>query len=157
MSVPEMTLCHIIDDSTGSILLKKANRGVSKGKWNAVGGKIEPKETPYEGAIREAYEESGLLVEDLFYHGRMLFHLDAADFVVHLFSTHNVTGSLKASDEGNLLWFKLSEIPYDDMWDDDNYWMGLMLRGILFDAEFFYYKGNGAVQKAIIDRKFPKA
>ena len=73
--VIEATICHVIRGRR--LLLKRANRGISVGKWNAPGGKIEAGETPEECAQREVLEETGLSVSRLFlsrdahiHHGR---------------------------------------------------------------------------------------
>ena len=89
----DLTLCHVIND--GSVLLKLATRGVSKGKWNGPGGKIDAGETPEACAIREVLEETGLDVKNLFYHGELRFHMDGGEdlsFIVHLFSTKSFEG-----------------------------------------------------------------
>ena len=142
------TLCHVIDSDR--ILLKKANRGVSIGKWNAPGGKIEGDETPEQNAIREVDEETGLLVKNLFYHGLINFHLGGKEETssgVHLFSTKEFEGAIKPSDEGEVKWFPISRLPINEMWDDDNYWLDLMWKGRKFDADFYLNKDNTKVTR----------
>lgn len=133
------TLCHVIDNDR--LLLKRASRGISMGKWNAPGGKIENGESPEACAIRETYEETGLRVENLFYHGLMKFVVNGnrePSFLVHLFSSENASGELKEGDEGELRWFSTKELPFDSMWEDDRYWMHLMLERRKFDAVFCF-------------------
>lgn len=146
------TMCHILDGE--KLLLKMANRGVSKGKWNAPGGKINDGETPEECAIREVYEETGLRIRDLFSHGVMNFHLGGGDettIIVHLFSTREFDGTPKSSEEGEVQWFDSGGLPYDDMWDDDNYWIGLMLKKKRFNADFYFDKSSKYVTKYTIN------
>src|SRR5712664_847056 len=69
--VIEATICHVVRGRR--LLLKKANRGISDGKWNAPGGKSEPGEEPEQCARREVFEETGLKVYELFYHGALTF------------------------------------------------------------------------------------
>ena len=84
----------------------------------------------------------------------MIFYFeDGKRFKVHVFSTHNFEGKLRASDEGELAWFKISEIPYDQMWDDDQFWLTLMLRSVKFDAKV-YFNENGIVDEMTIYRRF---
>lgn len=147
----DLTVCHIIDGSR--LLLIKNVRGISKGKWNAPGGKIEAAETPEEGAIREVQEETGLKIADLAYHGPLNFYMDgqeALSFTVHLFSTKGFGGEVKSSSEGEVKWFDIDKIPYEEMWDDDIYWMPLMLKGRRFAVDFYYDKDNKKVVRCIV-------
>ncbi|MEZ4719172.1 MAG: NUDIX domain-containing protein [Caldilineaceae bacterium] len=51
---------------------KKAN-DMHAGKWNGLGGKFEPGETPEDCAIREIQEESGLTVRNPALRGILTF------------------------------------------------------------------------------------
>lgn len=144
------TNCHIIDRKGNKLLLKLATRGVSKGRWNCLGGKIEKGESAVQSAAREAYEESGLRIRKPFYHGKLRFHVHGRVFEVSLFSTSSFSGKLRETDEGRLKWFDIGKLPYDRMWDDDKYWIVPMLHGKVFDSEFYYDKRNKKVIKAVI-------
>jgi len=149
--VTRATLCHII--SNDSLLLKMANRGISKGKWNGPGGKFEKGETPKQCAVRETLEETGLLMKNPFYHGRLLFFMDGKrklEIIGYLFSARKFTGKIRPSEEGEVRWFKIGSLPYERMWDDDKAWINLMVAGKRFDAYFYYGKGNKKVKECII-------
>lgn len=140
----EATLCHIIDGDR--LLLQRKSAGLfGEGKWNGVGGKLKAEEAPMEGAAREALEETGLLVSDLKPHGAVNFYFGQrakADWVVHVFSTRTFKGELKPSEEGDLRWFALDEVPYGEMWQDDEHWLPLLLDGKRFKGDF-YFNGDG--------------
>ena len=141
-----MTLCEIV--SGKKILLKMANRGVSKGNWNGLGGKIEQNETPEEGVVREVEEESGLKIKDLQKIGVLNFYKSSRDELfarVHLFYSESFSGELLESDEGELRWFNIDAIPYDKMWPDDEFWFPLLLRGFRFDGDFVFDSGMKSV------------
>lgn len=141
--VIEATICHVIRGHR--ILLKKANRGISVGKWNAPGGKFEAGESSEECARREVEEETGLRVSELFFHGVLTFMMDGGKTLHtrgHLFSTSKSTGRARSSDEGEVRWFQLDGLPVDEMWEDDLFWIPLMLRRIRFDATFSYDSAN---------------
>ena len=125
--------------------MKKATRGISAGKWNAPGGKSEAGEAPDACARREVFEETGLRVRELFYHGALSFYMEGVK-TLHtralLFSTRGAVGRAAGSEEGPVKWFPLSELPFDEMWEDDRLWIPLMLRGTRFNAKFAYDKTN---------------
>ena len=128
--------------------MKRATRGISKGKWNAPGGKIEPGESPEENARREVREETGLRVRNLFYHGAISFFMGGGrklGIKVHLFSTRQFHGRMSSTDEGEVGWFGVTEIPFLEMWDDDKYWIQLMLARSRFNAKFYYDRANRKV------------
>ena len=136
----EATICHIIDGDR--LMLQKKSAGLfGEGKWNGVGGKLKAGETPQEGAVREALEETGLLASHLKRHGALNFYFGQKampDWVVHVFSTSSFEGVLKPSEEGALRWFALDEIPYEEMWQDDEHWLPLLLEGRRFNGDFYF-------------------
>lgn len=135
----EATICWILKD--GKALLKLAKKGISEGRWNAVGGKVEANETALDCVRREVSEETGLKIKDPKYHGKLTFVLGEEKikpWIIHVFSVNEFTGKLKESEEGELKWFSLDKIPFDKMWQDDTHWVPLMLQGKRFDGEFFF-------------------
>lgn len=148
------TLGHVIKGD--KILLKFATRGISKGKWNAPGGKFDKGEPPEQCIIRETYEETGLRIRKPFYHGKLYFFLDGRKKLTvegWLFSARKFSGKPHSTEEGEVRWFSTSSIPYDRMWDDDKYWMNLMLAGIRFDSYFYYDRTNTKVVRSVIKLK----
>ena len=68
------TLCYVRDnDKTLMIHRVKNENDMHAGKWNGLGGKLEPGETPEACAIREIREESGLRVQNLIFKGIITF------------------------------------------------------------------------------------
>lgn len=132
------TLCYIL--TNGKVLLLKKSEGLfGGGRWNGLGGKIDKGEMPEQACVREVFEESGLSVNKLRYHGLLKFWFgDDFDWVVHVFSTNAYEGELRESTEGILKWIDLDKIPHDEMWDDDRHWLPLLLKGKSFEGEFHY-------------------
>ena len=143
----EASLCHIV--RSRKLLLKKANRGISAGRWNGPGGKLEPGETPTQNVVREVREETSLQIVEPVYHGRIEFYMNGAntlDYLVHVFLAKRFSGRPRPSEEGRVKWFRVDTIPYAEMWDDDRYWLPLLLNGVRFNARFFYNKENSRVK-----------
>ncbi|MEZ4560192.1 MAG: 8-oxo-dGTP diphosphatase [Caldilineaceae bacterium] len=84
---------------------KKAN-DMHAGKWNGLGGKFEPGETPEDCAIREIQEESGLTVRNPALRGILTFPgFDGEeDWYAFVFVANTFEGELIESDEGELHW-----------------------------------------------------
>lgn len=147
------TLCEVVSERR--LLLKLATRGISVGKWNGLGGKIEKGETPEESALREIREEADIVPRHIERWGRIDFYRgsrrkkfgDAYLFVVDRFS-----GSPTSGEEGEVRWFQYGKIPYEKMWDDDRYWLPLLLQGYRFDMEFVYDSGMKRVKEARLTR-----
>jgi 8-oxo-dGTP diphosphatase len=138
------TLCFILHDNR--VLLLKKNPGLfGAGKWNAPGGKLQPKETTEYCAVREVYEETGLTVQQPTRVGMLSFFKYNKrvnpDWIAHLFLTREFRGTLKESKEGLLRWFPVAEPPLDEMWEDDRHWYKHAVEGTRFRGEF-YFKGD---------------
>jgi len=134
------TLCHIIKNNR--LLLQKKSKGLfGEGKWNGVGGKLEMSESLEACVTREVFEETGLKVLDLRFHGVLNFYFgdrNELDWVVYVFSTKVFEGKPKAGGEGDLQWFAFEAIPYNEMWQDDKHWLPLLLADKSFRGNFYF-------------------
>lgn len=133
------TLLFVIRDH--KILLIRKKRGLGAGKINGPGGKLEAGETPLECAIRECQEEIGIHVSAAAteYCGDNRFQfVDGYSIHVHVFRAYSFEGELVESDEATPLWFDLSQIPYDEMWDDDRYWLPMVVAGTPFSGTWIF-------------------
>lgn len=125
----------------GKILLGLKKRGFGVGKFNGFGGKLEDSETVLDAAIRECREEVGLTPLDIEKVAEIHFAEDYS-FAMHLFVCHIWTGKIIESDEMKPMWFDLNNLPYEQMWDDDKYWMPLVKQGKKFKAYFNFESDN---------------
>jgi len=127
------------------LLLKKSKGLFGQGKWNAPGGKILPNEEPKTCAVREVFEETGLVVENIEQIGLLHFYKNSqrenSDWTVHAFLTHQFIGVPIDGREGRLKWFKMDSLPFDEMWEDDQYWCRLALEGMRLEG-WFYFSGD---------------
>jgi 8-oxo-dGTP diphosphatase/2-hydroxy-dATP diphosphatase len=133
-----LTLCLTREE--GKILLGMKKRGFGEGRWNGFGGKVEEGETIIEAAIREMEEESGLIAEELKEVGVTTFQfLDTGKLLeVHIFDVLKYRGEMIETEEMSPKWFNLDEIPFEDMWADDIYWIPLFLKRNKFKGHFVF-------------------
>ena len=130
------------------ILLAMKKRGFGTGKWNGVGGKIDPKKGDkniVDTAIRETKEEIGVRVKELDKVAVLNFRFPYKkewDQDVHVFLVKDWEGEPIESEEMFPKWFKASEIPFDETWDDDKYWLPQVLKGKRLKADFVFKKGE---------------
>jgi len=82
---------------------KKIN-DIHEGKWNGVGGKLEPGETPDACAIREIKEETGLTVTKLRLAGLLTAPLfdGVEDHYIYVFEAECKDGKLIDTHKGTL-------------------------------------------------------
>jgi 8-oxo-dGTP diphosphatase len=81
------------------------------GKYNGLGGHIEPGETPHQAAVREVAEEAGLSVEALTL--RAVVHVTLASVpgvLFFVFTGAAPPGELRASAEGAPVWVARSKL-----------------------------------------------
>lgn len=129
------TLMFIVRD--GQVLLIDKLTGIGQGKVNGPGGKIDPNETAEEAIIRECQEELHITPLDPVKMGELCFAMsDIPDIHCHVFIAEEFTGEPKPTVEANPFWEKIIDIPYDKMWEDDQYWLPQMLEGQQFFAQF---------------------
>ncbi|MFA6422149.1 MAG: 8-oxo-dGTP diphosphatase [Candidatus Buchananbacteria bacterium] len=144
------TLCLIRQGD--KILLGMKKRGFGAGRWNGFGGKVQEGESVEDATIREMLEESGLRVNDLKKFGLMNFEFDSRPgevIEVHMYWTDNYDGELTESEEMLPKWYHVDEIPLDQMWPDDRYWMPLFLAGKMFTGRFLFGDGDAVLEKEL--------
>lgn len=141
------TLCYVKDVKNGTTLMlhriKKEN-DMHEGKWNGLGGKFEPGETPEECVIREVREESGLEIKNPKMEGFITFPAfdNIEDWYVFVFTVNEFSGELIDSPEGVLEWIPDSELFNLNLWEGDTIFMKWFGSGKVFSAKFEYDKGE---------------
>jgi 8-oxo-dGTP diphosphatase len=131
------TLVFVFRDD--EILLINKKTGLGKGKVNGPGGKVDPGETPEQAAIRECQEELHITVSELEYCGEHRFQfVDGYSIHVWVYRTTEFEGEPTETHEAKPLWTRIDRIPFDEMWEDDKYWLPMMIRGERFRARWIF-------------------
>jgi len=139
------TLCYIRQNRKTLMLYRnKKPDDIHKAKWNGLGGKLEPGETPEECAIREVIEESGLSIIDPQLKGILTFpNFDNEnDWIVFVYLIHDAKGDLIESSEGQLAWIdndKLLDLP---LWEGDKIFLPWLDQHKFFSGKFTYVTGH---------------
>lgn len=141
------TLVFVFRDD--EILLIDKKTGLGKGKINGPGGKVDPGETPEIAAIRECKEELDITVKNLEYCGEHRFQfVDGYSIHVWVYRTREFEGVPVETREAAPLWTRLDQIPFDRMWEDDKYWLPMVVRGERFQTRWIF-DGDRMVDYAI--------
>lgn len=139
------TLCYVRQDGKTLMVhrIKKAN-DIHQGKWNGLGGKLEPGETPEDCAVREIREESGLQATHLIYKGLLTFPKFAhdEDWYAFVFVIDQFTGNLINSPEGNLRWVDDGQVMQLNLWEGDRIFLPWLDRFGVFSGRFIYRDGR---------------
>jgi ADP-ribose pyrophosphatase YjhB (NUDIX family) len=111
---PKVAVGTIIDDGEGRVVLVRRAIEPGYGKWVFPGGYVDRGEHVLAAAVREAREESGLVIElqglvDIYsYAGRTP--------VILVYAATRLEGDLQVDDEGlEARWFGRDEIPWDEL------------------------------------------
>lgn len=122
------SLCYIEKDGKYLMLhrIKKEN-DLNRDKWIGIGGKFKDKESPEQCNRREAFEETGLLLNHCDYRGIVTFVSDKwATEYMHIFTCTDFTGEIKECDEGVLEWVDKQKIYDLPLWEGDKIFLHLI-------------------------------
>lgn len=139
------TLCYVQKDGKTLMLYRnKKENDYHEGKWNGLGGKFEPGESPEDCAIREIKEEAGLNVKSLKLKGFITFPMfdGKEDWYVFLFVIDDFEGELIDSPEGMLKWIPNDELEKLNLWEGDKIFIPWLFQDKFFSAKFNYENGK---------------
>ena len=127
----------------GEVLLIRKKRGLGAGKINGPGGRLEDGESIISCAVREAQEELGITPLQPEKIGELQFQfVDGYSIHVHVFRSADLSGTPVETEEAIPIWASLDNIPYDEMWEDDEIWLPLMIAGTPFKGRFIFDDDN---------------
>ena len=145
------TLLYVVDGE--KVLLGRKLRGFGTGKINGVGGKSQPGETIEETMYRETKEEFGIVPILPRYAGRLtydeFFKGERVIFETHVFICEKFEGKLVATDEMEPIWFDKNNLPIEDMFGDDEFWLPQVLSGSVIDGFFKFDEEFNIIEKQV--------
>jgi 8-oxo-dGTP diphosphatase len=134
------TLCYLKHDGQ-TLMLHRTKRkdDIHAGKWNGLGGKFEPGESPEECVIREVREESGLAIVDPKLCGLLMFPgFKGQDWYIFVFTAQKFSGEMRENEEGYLKWIPDAEMESLALWPSDLIFLPWIREGKFFSAKFIY-------------------
>lgn len=139
------TLCYVRRGGK-TLMMHRIKRpdDMHYGKWNGLGGKMHPGETPEECVVREVREESGLELAEPQLKGFITFPAfdDVEDWYVFVFTAADFTGTLAENGEGRLEWIEDGALPKLDLWEGDQVFMPWLDGDRIFSARICYDQGR---------------
>ncbi|HSX15178.1 MAG TPA: 8-oxo-dGTP diphosphatase [Candidatus Saccharimonadales bacterium] len=136
------------------VLLAMKKRGFGKGRWNGTGGKVDPGETVEQAMVRECQEEIEVTPTKYYKAAEHDFVLNAGQagewhMHCHAFVCSGWEGEPAETEEMAPRWFKVSEVPYDQMWQDDRHWMPQVFDGKRLRTHFTFDEHDNMLSKEI--------
>jgi 8-oxo-dGTP diphosphatase len=147
------TLCYLHRNNKTLMMhrVKKEN-DIHQDKWNGLGGKFQPGETPEECVIREIKEESGLHIINPELKGFLTFpeFSNGEDWYVFVFIATQFEGDLIDSTEGILEWIDNDQLLNLNLWEGDRYFIEWLDKEVFFSGKFYYKNGDLIDHKMVI-------
>ncbi|MBI2053789.1 MAG: 8-oxo-dGTP diphosphatase [Candidatus Staskawiczbacteria bacterium] len=143
------TLCLICQRA--EVLLGMKKRGFGAGRWNGFGGKVLEQEAIEEAAKRETKEEAKIEIKNFSKAGIIEFEFQGKPDIleVHIFKADNFLGTPSETEEMKPKWFKTDEIPFEEMWPDDKYWLPMFMDGKKFRGKFLFGKNDSILKQEL--------
>ncbi len=103
------------------------------GKYNGLGGKMEPGEHIVQCIEREIFEEAGIVSNNTILRGTINwtgFGKNGEDWFGFIFLIDNFSGTPKLdNEEGVLIWKEIAELGTLPMWEGDRYFLPMIFDG----------------------------
>lgn len=126
------TLGYVLSPDGARVLLVHRSRDgdTHQGKYNGLGGKLEPDEDVVAGIRRELREEAGIEVTSLRLRGTVSwpgFGAAGEDWFGFVFLIDGFTGQVpERNDDGPLEWVELDRLTDLPMWEGDRHFLPLV-------------------------------
>lgn len=138
-------------------LRKKVSLGLGENLISGIGGKVGDEEafsgeSLEEALIREFKEEIGVEIKEFKKVGKVKFifpHKPKWNQDVAIFTISSWEKDPQETEAIKPLWFNKNELPKNQMWEDNLYWLPKILKGEDFEGVFLYDEKNKVVEQKI--------
>ena len=127
------TLAYVVSPDRARVLLVHRNRrpdDAHAGKYNGLGGKLEPNEDVVACVRREVREESGLECDQILLRGTVSwpgFGKHGEDWLAFVFRVDRYHGQpWTQNDDGPLVWVEVAKILELPLWEGDRFFLPLV-------------------------------
>lgn len=127
------TLGYILSPDKKKTLLVHRNKRANDqhlGKYNGLGGKMEPGEDVFQCLVREIREEAGITCIETVLRGTINwtgFGPNGEDWLGFIFRVDRFEGEpLSSNEEGDLSWVEVDRLLELPMWEGDKYFLPLV-------------------------------
>ncbi len=135
------TLAYVLSPERRRVLLVHRNRRPEDqhfGRYNGLGGKLDPSEDVVTGMLREVREEAGLECQDFLLRGTISwpgFGKQGEDWFGFIFRVESWSGQPKKENaEGELEWVEVDRLLDLPLWEGDRHFLPLVFE--LGDRQF---------------------
>ncbi len=145
------TLGYVMSPDGASALLIHRNARPDDqhfGKYNGLGGKLEPGEDVAAGMRREIFEEAGIVCDELVLRGTVSwpgFGRNGEDWFAFIFRIDAWHGAPRdANHEGTLEWVAIERFATLNLWESDRLWLDMVFArdGHMFHGVAPYKNGE---------------
>lgn len=137
----ELTNMCMVKDGKGRVLVQDRK----KKDWPGItfpGGHVEPDESFTDAVIREVYEETGLRISSPQLCGiKDWINDDGSRYMVLLYQTDRFEGEIVSSQEGEVFWVPIEELPKRNLSEGFDQTLKVFLDENL--SEQYFYKEDG--------------
>lgn len=155
LSLRKMVVCYLLSGD-GKVLLglrKQVSLGLGQNLIAGIGGKVGDlpgleNETAEEALKREVQEEIGVDVKSYSLVGQVTFLFPAKpkwNQIVDVFIITAWSGKPNETEAIKPIWYRIDDLPNDQMWDDSKYWLPRVLAGKRINDTFLYGEDNATV------------
>jgi 8-oxo-dGTP diphosphatase len=126
------TLAYIMSPDGKSVLMIHRNArpdDLHYGKYNGLGGKLEPNEDVATGIRREIREEAGIEAQEMVLRGTVSWPGFGGDedWFAFIFRVDSWSGTpFTSNHEGTLEWVPVSRLQELNLWDSDRLWLDMV-------------------------------